>query len=286
MRKTNLSALLPAISLAAALAFSGCNTDPVTDKVPDVDLPTKSEIDDAKARVGLSSEALTRAHAALEFLGIIPVYTCGEERSNFSGKLPANLATGFAGAAFTLDATDPMADKVSIAFPAAGSQVRGHLVTGSLFIKTSGGKDRFTLELDARQAKIDGKSVQTVAGYGTCGDSTSYWADSEGPLPTAGQSYILMAKVGKKAGIPVIGSTTLLVDATGSMTRDGKTDQVTLTSMDYEVGKLLPRSGTLLIVTSSGKRISATFSQDTPIAGQVKVRVDSKSAVTIPLPGY
>ncbi|MDQ3002371.1 MAG: hypothetical protein M3Y08_14055 [Fibrobacterota bacterium] len=286
MRNRIHPAFFTTLSVAAALAFTGCNTDPVTDNVPDVNLPTKSEIDDAKLRVGISSEALTRAHAALEFLGIIPVYTCGEERAHFAGRLPANLATGFAGAAFTLDATDPTADKVSIVFPAAGSKVRGHKVTGNFFIKTSGGKDRFTLELDARQAKIDGKAVQTVAGYGTCGDSTSYWADSEGPLPTAGQSYVLMAKVGKKAGISVIGSTTLLVDATGSMTHDGKTDQVTLTSMDYEVGKLLPHSGTLLIITSSEKRILATFSQDTPIAGQVKVRVDSKSAVTIPLPGY
>lgn len=270
-------------ALLAAFVLAGCTTDSVTDKVPD--LPTQSEIDDAKLRVGLSSDALGKVHAALVFLGIIPVYACGEPRSTFAGKLPENLKTGFAGATISLTSSDPAMDQVSLIFPAAGSRVGGHTVTGSLLIETSGGSDRFSLELDARNARIDGLPVQTVAGYGTCGDSTSYWAESQGPL-SGTVAYLFSAKVGKRAGIPVIGSTTLLVDATGSVTISGATDQVTLTSVDYEVGKLLPRSGTILIATSSGHTISATFRDDTPIAGQVRVKVDEKSAVTIPLPGF
>jgi hypothetical protein len=270
--------------LLSAFILFGCNTSSVTDNVPDV--PSKSEVTDAKARVGLSSEALSSIHAVLIFLGIIPVYTCGEPRSNFSGKLPTSLKTNFTGATITLDATDPLADNISLAFPANGSSVQGHIITGNLMIKTSGGEDRFTLELDARNAKIDGRTLQTVAGYGTCSDSTSYWADSQGPLTGQDATFLIKALVGKKAGLPVIGSTSLLVNATGSVTRTGKTDQLTLTSIDYEVGKLLPRSGTILILTSTGHRISADFSDDTPFVGQVKVKVDSKSTVSIPLPGY
>lgn len=275
---------LALVSVLAGISLYGCSTEPVEDKVSAI--PSQSEIDDAKARIGLTSDGLGRLHAALEFLGIIPVYTCGEPRSNFAGRLPEGLKTGFAGAAISLDATDPAMDRVSIVFPAAGSPVRGFKVTGSLLINTSGGQDHFSLEIDARNAQVDGKAVQSLGGYGTCGDSTSYWADSEGPLGGGDATYLFKAVVGKKSGVPVIGNTTLLVNATGSVTRGGKVDRVTLTSVDYEVGRILPRSGTILIVTSNNHRISATFSDDTPIAGQVKVKVDSKSTVTIPLPGF
>jgi hypothetical protein len=185
-----------------------------------------------------------------------------------------------------LDASDPLADKITLAFPANGTSVQGHILSGNLFIKTSGGEDRFALELDARNAAIDGQTLQTMAGYGTCGDSTSYWANSQGPTTSQNATFLINALVGKRAGLPVIGNTTLLVNATGSITRSGMVDQLTLTAMEYETGKLLPRSGSLLIVTSSGHKIAADFSDDTPFVGQVKVRVDSKSAVTIPLPGY
>ncbi len=262
------------------LGLAGCTTDPVTENVP-----SKSEIDDAKARVGLSSDALGRVHALLEILGIIPKYECGEPRAAFAGKLPDRLRSGFAGSAVTLDASDPSADRISLAFPASGTSVRGLRFTGDFLIKTSGGTDRFTLEVDARNAQVNGKALQALGGYGTCGDSTSYWADSEGPLASAA-SYVLKAKVGKKSGLPVIGKTNLLIDAAGTVTRGGNDDGLVLTGVDYEAGKALPNSGTVLIATSSGHRIQATFSDDTPLIGQVKVKVDGKSAVLIPLPDF
>lgn len=273
-----------AFALGAALALAGCDTQDVRDNVPDV--PTKAEIDDAKARVGYSSDALGRLHAALEMLGIIPVYTCGEPRAAFAGKLPASLKTGFVGATVSLDGTDPATDKFSLAFPPGGGSVRGHKVTGTILVSASGGEDRFTLGFDATQAQFDGTPVQALGGYGTCGDSTTYWADSQGPLAAAAGTYLLKARVGKKKGLPLIGSSTLIIDAAGDYTRGGKKDALTLVSVNYEVGKILPRSGTIRIETSDGHNLAATFSDDTPLAGQVKVKVDSKSAVTIPLPGF
>lgn len=284
MQYRNPTTLSLAFVSAFSLALSACDTSDVKDAVDDV--PSKAEVDDAKARVGLSSDALGRLHAALEFLGIIPVYTCGEPRSTFAGKLPESLKSGFAGATLTLDSGDPATDLVTVAFPPGGAGVRGFNVTGNLFIKTSGGSDRFNLEVDARDAKVDGKPVQTIAGYGTCGDSTDYWAESEGALAGTSALYALDSRVAKKAGLPLIGSTTLRIDAFGAVTQAGKSDLVTLTAVNYEVGKILPRSGTIEIVTSSGRRIAATFSDDTPLVGQVKVRVDGKNAVSIPLPGF
>lgn len=273
-----------AFAIGTAFVLGGCDTQDVKDSVPDV--PSKSEIDDAKARVGYSSDAMGRLHAALEMLGIIPVYTCGEPRSAFAGKLPAAFQSGFIGATVTADGTDPALDKFTLAFPPEGGKVRGHKVTGTLLVKASGGEDRFNLELDATQAQFDGTAVQALGGYGTCGDSTNYWADSQGPLAGASGTYLLKTRVGKKAGLPLIGSTTLLINAIGEYVRGGKKDALTLTSVDYEVGKILPRSGNIRIETSTGHTLSATFSDDTPLAGQVKVKIDSKSAVTIPLPGF
>jgi len=281
MRERNKTWLT--LLFSAALLF-GCDTQDVRDATPD--LPSKSEIDDAKARVGYSADAMGRLHAALEMLGIIPVYTCGEPRAAFAGKLPASLKSGFAGATVSLDGTDPALDKFTLAFPPEGGKLRGHKVTGTVLVKAAGGEDHFSLELDATQAQFDGTAVQALGGYGTCGDSTTYWADSQGPLAGASGTYLLKARVGKKAGLPLIGSTTLLINAIGDYTRGGKQDALTLTSVDYEVGKILPRSGTIKIETSNGHTMTATFSDDTPLAGQVKVKVDSKSAVTIPLPGF
>lgn len=279
--KKPLWAALPAL---AAAALCGCDTQDVRDTVPDV--PSKSEIDDAKARVGFSSDALGRLHAALEMLGIIPVYTCGEPRAAFAGKLPDSFQSGFVGATVALDGSDPAIDRFTLSFPPQGGTVRGQKVTGTLLVKASGGQDRFTLEMDATQAQFNGTAIQTIGGYGTCGDSTTYWAESEGPLAGAAGTYALDARVGKKAGLPLIGSTTLVFNATGNYTRSGKKDALTLTGVDYQVGKVLPRKGTIRIETSDGHTLSATFSDDTPLVGQVKVKVDSKSAVTIPLPGF
>lgn len=270
-------------ALAMAAAFIGCTTDSVTDKLP---VPSQSEIDDAKARVGYSSDAAGMVYNALKLLGVIPVYTCGEPRSSFSGKLPANLSTGYAGAAVTLNASDPAEDKITVAFPAAGTTVHKQKVTGSLLITTAGGEDRFTLEVDARNALVNGKPVQALAGYGTCGDSTTYWTEAEGTLPGTTSAYALETHVGKKAGLPLIGSTTLLINAAGTLGPTASRDQVTLKNVDYKLGDILPQSGTIIIVTASGRRISASFNDDTPMVGLVTVRIDSKAPVTIPLPGF
>lgn len=272
-------------ALGLALCLSACEKSDVTDPIGDI--PSKAEVEDAKTRVGLTTTVVGQGKAILEMLGIIPSYECGEARPAFASKLPASFRSAFAGANVEVNSASPTEDLISVAFPAAGSSFHGQTLTGNLLVKTSGGTDRFTLSLDARNVKVNNVPVQGEGGYGKCGDSTAYWAKSDGPVPGAATyAYLLNADVGKKAGIPIIGSTTLLINATATVSRSGKADQVVLTGIDYEVGKLVPRKGTVVINTSDNHRISATFSDDTPLVGQVEVKVDSKNAVKVPLPGF
>ncbi len=271
----NLACLLVLTSALAA-----CSKD----DLPDV--PSASEIEDAKVRVGLSADAIGQGRMVLELLGFMPKYECGEARSVFAGRLPTTLDQTFMGATATLNAGDPGKDVITIVFPTAGVVVARRTVTGTVIVTTSGGTDRFTLEVDARQAQVDGHPVQSLAGYGTCGDETQYWALSEGPLGATGATYRVDLEIAKRAGAPIIGGTHLLITGTGAITRTAGTDTVTLTDVDYEIGNLLPGSGKVVIETAGGHKISATFSSDTPIAGRAQVTIDAKSTVTIPLPGH
>lgn len=271
-------AWLPVVSI---FAFSGCDDVPDKDDLPD--LPSQAEIDDAKARVNLSADAVGQGRIVLELLGFMPKYTCGEARSVFAGKLPTALETSFNGATATLDASNAAEDVILIQFPTAGVSVASHTVTGMLTVRTSGGMDRFALEVDAHQARVDGKSVPAVAGYRSCSDETTYWGQAEGPLGSSGATFRVDLEIAKRAGVPIIGGTTLLINGTGSVTRSGGTDTVTLTNVDYEIGDFLPGAGTVVIETSGGHRISATFDSSTPVAGRVSVKIDARAVVTIPL---
>jgi hypothetical protein len=280
------AANLTRLSLPAALTLAwlcACDPGDAADAAPDV--PSKSETDDARARVGYGSEGLAGLRIILELLGLAPDYSCGEPRAVFAGKIPDSLASRFAGSAIALDASDPALDKFTIVLPAQGMPVKGQTLTGTLLLTTSGGEDRLTLELDATQARLNGVPIRSRAGYGKCGDSSEYWGHSESALSGNQGSYLMDTRVTKKEGMPFFGGPIFRIDAKGSYTRGGKTDALTLTSIEYEGGKTLPNSGVMLIETSNGHRIKATFSDNTPVLRQVTVKVDSYTGVILLLPG-
>jgi hypothetical protein len=274
------------LPLSAAFAFAllcGCDSGSVADAAPDI--PSQSQTDDARARVGYGSEGLGSLRAILELLGLIPVYSCGEPRAVFAGRIPDSLASRFAGSHIDLDASDPTLDKFTILLPAEGMAVKGQTLTGTLLLTTSGGEDRFTLDIDATQARLNGIPIRSRAGYGQCGDSSQYWGHSEGAFADKQGTYLMDTRVAKKAGMPFFGGPTFTIDAKGSYTRGGKTDALTLTSIEYEGGKALPQSGVMLIEAYNGHRVKATFSEYTPLLRQVTVKVDSYTGVTVLLPG-
>jgi hypothetical protein len=244
---------------------------------------TAELIADAKVRLGDAADAIERGRAALELLGLMPDYTCGEARGDYLDGAADGLSASYACASVTLEGAGPEADRAVIAFE-PGCQVLGHEVEGTAAFLYAGGTDRMDLEADFRALSVDGATVDLLAGYGTCGDETTYWALASGTIPgTSATTFTVDAAVAKRAGVPVIGSGTTLLDGTASVIRETGTDTVTFDQLEYESGALLPESGVLTIETSGGRHIEATFTRDSPLYGQVVIVIDGGDPVTVPL---
>jgi len=274
------------LTLVAALA-PGCkpgSDDPATDAgLPELpDLPSPSQIADAKARIQAALAGATEIREVLERLGILPTYTCGEPRNTFVGATLGSMQARYGCATVMLDAGDPARDVVTVAFPPGGCDVGGAQFAGSMVARISGGDDTFALELDPRNLTIEGKTLTALGGYGSCGDASRYWASATGTAH--GKMYAIDVEVEKRAGIPFIGSTMLAVDGTVTLTDGSGTDSVILDGVEYEVGDLFPHAGTIVVQTASGHRISATFSSTSIFTGNVRVTIDSHDPVTIPIP--
>jgi hypothetical protein len=276
MRSLLLTGLL-AVSVAGAAA---CSSD--SDHRPDPDLPSESQISDAKARLGASLAGAAEIRQVLERVGLLPSYTCGEPRGMFSSKLLGSMQTRYSCATITLDAGDPTRDVVTVAFPTGGCELAGAQFVGSMIARVSGGDDTFSLELDPRSLAIDGNHVAATGGYRSCGDATEYWATATGTAH--GKAYDIDVTIEKRAGVPIIGSTMLAVDGTLTLTDASGTDTVTLDGVEYEVGDLFPRAGTISVETATGHQISATFSSGSILNGNVRLVIDDHDAVTIPIP--
>ncbi|MSP17506.1 MAG: hypothetical protein EXR73_13020 [Myxococcales bacterium] len=251
-----------------ALLASACSSD-------SDDLPTEAEIADARTRIEAAVAATEQARDALELLGVIPTYDCGAPRGTFVGDEVGRLRAELACVTVTT-AAEATADTITLSF-AEGCTVGGHVVAGTAIFRYSGGEARMDLEVDVRALEVDGRTLDALVGYGVCADETRYWVT----LATA--TVELDAQVAKRDGIPVIGSTTLLLDGTGTLTGADGLDSLTCTGVEYEVGDLLPRLGTILLITAGGHSIEATFDMDTPFLREVTVTIDEHMPVTIPL---
>ena len=145
--------------------------------------PTQAEVDDAVARVEAGMESVDQIRTALELLGILPTYTCGEPRRSFVGKAVEGARREYGCVTFNTEAVGDAQDSVVANYGAGTCTVRDYPVTGSSVFRYSGGEDRFDLEADFRQTKVDGVAIQAKAGYGECSDEKRYWALGEGKLP-------------------------------------------------------------------------------------------------------
>jgi hypothetical protein len=269
--------------LAMAALVAGCGMGGMAGDDDGVDGGTTDLINDAKARLGDAAEAIDRARAALELLGLMPDYTCGEPRATYLDGAADGVSASYECATVTLEAAGPEADQAVIGFD-AGCQVLGHEVEGSATFRYAGGTDRMDLEADFRALSVDGHTVNLLAGYGTCGDETSYWAVASGAVPGGSNTtFTVDAVVARRAGVPVIGSGTTLLDGSASVTRSSGTDTVTFDALEYASGALLPENGVLTIDTSGGRHIQATFTRDSPLYGKVVIVIDGGSPVTVPL---
>jgi hypothetical protein len=276
LRRTTLLATLAALATAC-----GPGSEP---EAPSPRTLTQAEIEEARAQLKLAAEAAAKARAALELLGVLPVYTCGEPRRTFVGQATESFRTQVACVTVATEAQGATADAAILSFPDSGCAVRGHGLAGQARFVYSGGESRMDLTADLRALKVDGAPLGALVGYGTCGDESRYWAQATGELPgRAGHTFQVDGRVGKRNGIPLFGGTSLLLDGTGKLQVPEGTHHLTLTGVLYEVGEYAPREGEVLVVTAAGRRVKATFKPGLWQVGKMELVVDDAEPVTVPI---
>ncbi|WP_239469992.1 hypothetical protein [Archangium violaceum] len=260
--------------LALVILSTACGKEP----------PTKEEIEDARARVDLAVLAANQVRVALEVLGILPVYTCGESRRTFVGRAAEGARSKVACVTATAESLDDASDAVVLSFPDTGCSVGGRSVSGQSSFIYNGGEERMDLFADLRQLKVEGQPLQAKVGYGTCSDEKRFWAESAGDLPgRANSSYSVNANVGVRDGVPIIGGTTLVLNGPGEVTGTLGTDRVTFSELQYEVGEYLPKKGEALIETAKGHQVRVNFSEVLWRLGKVEVEIDDRAPITVPV---
>jgi hypothetical protein len=246
--------------------------------------PTQEQIDEARARVEQAASAMARARTALEILGVLPVYTCGEPRRTFVGSASESVHVQFACVTATTEPVDASTDAVVLAFAEAGCSVEGHGLSGQGRFLYSGGEDRMALTADLRELKVDGHPLQAKVGYGTCGDESSAWVNAAGTLPGQdGHTFHVDGRVASRPGAPIIGGSELRLGGTGSLSGPEGTDRLTLTDVVYEDGEYLPKEGEVLVETADGGRVKATFRAGLWRTGKVELVIDDAEPVTVPI---
>ena len=126
MRSLLLARLL-AVSAACAAACSPGSDDPGADAKPSdlPNLPSASQIADAKARLQAALAGASEIREVLERIGLLPTYTCGQPRGNFVAGVIGSMQARYSCATVTLDAGDPARDVVTVAFPTGGCELGG-----------------------------------------------------------------------------------------------------------------------------------------------------------------
>ena len=246
--------------------------------------PTQEEIDEARAKVEVALGAPTQARAALELLGILPVYTCGEPRKSFVASAAETYQAQVGCVTVGTEAVDATTDAVVLAFADAGCEILEHSVSGQTAFKYSGGEDRMELKADLRQLRVDGDPLHAEVGYGTCGDEARYYALAEGPLPgKPDYTYKVDGRVGVREGLPVIGGTSLVLNGPGELTSPEGTSRLTFTELLYEIGEYAPQEGEALLETARGGKVRASFSKTLWRLGEMELTIDERDPVTVPI---
>lgn len=246
--------------------------------------PTQVEIDEARDRVDVALGVATQARSALELLGILPVYTCGEPRRTFVGKATESLQAQVSCVTVTTETLDANTDAVVLSFPEEGCEVRGHTVTGQTAFRYSGGEDRMEMKADLRGLRVDGDPLQVEVGYGTCGDESRYFALAEGPLPRRPEyTYRVDGQLGVREGAPVIGGTTLVFNGPGEFSGPAGENRLTFTELEYELGEYAPKDGEILLETADGRSVKARFESTLWRLGKMELTVNDRDPVTVPI---
>jgi hypothetical protein len=246
--------------------------------------PTAEDIDTAAQQVRLGVDMARRGHAALDLLSRLPLFTCGEERPVFAGRLADQARAQWSCAQVTAHADD-QADHVTVLFPEPGCTVEGRRLSGPLRLRLSGGRDRFSADADLTELQVDGVPLRVSAGYKECAGERGVWAATMGTLPERpGSQYQLQLQaVLSPAPLPILVRDKVVLDGSGTVSGVGETFHFSLQGLTFPLGKPLPKEGVVQIETGSGRRVQATFSELLWVLSQVEIRIDDHEPVVVPL---
>ncbi|MBL8912199.1 MAG: hypothetical protein JNM17_16025 [Archangium sp.] len=272
-----------AVTAVSALVFSACGPAGMSDDErtkPPTNNTTQQVISDPQ-RVKESLRVAAEVRDAIELLGLLPDYTCGDSRSTFLGRAVGNVSIEVACVTVTTE-SEATADVVRLRF-SDQCRAKGHVVSGDAVVRVSGGEDRLEIEAELQGLNVDGRVLTGKAGYGTCGDEKRYWGAASGTLED-GTQYRVDMRVGVRQGLPVIGGTTLILDGSAELRRGDLVDGVQFTGLEYEVGEHTPKSGTIEVFTHDMHTVKFTFSPLLWKLNQVTVQHDGGAEATSPVP--
>ncbi|MCE9669631.1 hypothetical protein LY474_17690 [Myxococcus stipitatus] len=246
--------------------------------------PPTELVDAAKAHVERATAVTHLTRGALEALGLLPVYTCGEPRRAFLSTAASGVRVEHACVTTSVEPVDAVTDAVVLTFQGPGCELHGLRFAGRAVFAYRGGEDLMEVEADLRGLTVDGQALPATVGYGTCGDETRVWTKLEGDLPGhAGYTVRVDARLASRSGVPLLGGSTLILDGTGALTGPEGGSSLTFTALHYEPGEFLPKQGTAVLETADGHRVEAGFQPTLWRLGKVEVTVDAYEPVTVPI---
>lgn len=257
-------------ALIGSVALSACGT------------PASVAASEELERADDAVTALDRSRQALQWLGILPSYECGEDERFFVGRLVESL-NAEAGCVAVADEPDDAHDRATVSF-GEGCVVRGRRLSGELAIVVSGGDDRKRVELDLSSVAVDGESIPVQVSYGTCGDEDQYAARVSGTLSQSPKrTFALDLTVASQEGVVLIGDNTLVLKGHGELVHPEGADRVSFDSLSYEMGDVLPKDGEVLVETSKEKHVRVRFEEKFWRLGLAEVKVNDDEPVVIPV---
>lgn len=255
--------------LALMVVVSACG------RAPDVDADEAARRLAEQQRAELDTkdvvQGLAIARTALEVLGVLPTYTCGPLNDAIGKAIPpvsiplscVTVATREGG--------------IDVSFKPGGCQLESHLVEGRLGFDLGVGEDRIEATADLRELVIDGKSLPVTVGLGVCGDEKRVWATVES-VRVGDRTFSLDARVGYRAGLPIIGGKSLVLDGTGSLS--GDTD-VAAEGLEYEIGAPAPKAGSLTVNRADGSGFTVRFTEVLWKLGKAELTINGREPVEV-----
>lgn len=241
----------------------------------------KEAVDEVKETASVGSYAVS----ALQFVGILPSFECGESRRHFVARLTEGLNQQLGCTTVASVSEGDVADQFRLQF-GDGCHLGDKELRGELVGLVAGGDDRSTLSLDLNGVHVGNDSIPASAGYETCGDENRYSVFVEATLSEEPRRTAhLDLKVAKRDGIFLIGQDTFIVDGAGTVDHPAGSDRVTFDHLTYEMKQLMPWDGSLRVDTSGGELVKATFdSKDAPYrTGHLTVQVNDRKPVRVPV---